>query len=82
MNREQAITFLKTKPAKYGHMIGFTDLREVHNEWIKDMLLGKDDITKQASRLLLAFCFTMHVIRCIIKQKGDKHNGKLEMDNI
>ena len=50
MNREQAITFLKTKPAKYGHMLGFTDLREVHNEWIKDMLLGKDDTTKQASR--------------------------------
>lgn len=50
MNREQAVTFLKTKPAKYGHMLGFTDLREVHNEWIKDMLLGKDDITKQASR--------------------------------
>lgn len=50
MTREQAIHFLKTKPAKYGHMLGFNDLREVHNEWIKDMLLGKDDITKQASR--------------------------------
>ena len=50
MTREQAIRFLKTRPAEYGHMLGFTDLREVHNEWIKDMLLGKDDTTKQASR--------------------------------
>lgn len=50
MTREQAITFLKTKPAKFGHMLGFTDLRNIHNEWIKDMLLGKGDITKQASR--------------------------------
>lgn len=50
MTREQAIHFLKTSPAKYGHMLGFTDLREVHNEWIKDMLFGKGDITKQASR--------------------------------
>ena len=50
MNREQAITFLKTKPAKYGHMLGFTDLTDIHNQWIIDMLLGKGDITKQASR--------------------------------
>lgn len=50
MNREQAITFLKRKPAKFGHMIGFTDLSDIHNEWIRDMLLGKGDITKQASR--------------------------------
>lgn len=50
MTREQAITFLKTKPAKFGHLIGFNDLKDVHNEWIKDMLLGKGDITKQASR--------------------------------
>lgn len=50
MNREQAITFLKKKPAKFGHMIGFTDLSDIHNEWIRDMLLGKGDITKQASK--------------------------------
>lgn len=50
MNRQQAITFLKEKPAKFGHMIGFTDLSEIHNGWIRDMLLGKEDITKQASR--------------------------------
>lgn len=50
MNREQAIIFLKRKPAKFGHMIGFTDLSDIHNEWIRDMLLGKGDITKQASR--------------------------------
>lgn len=50
MNRQQAISFLKNKPAKFGHMIGFTDLSEIHNGWIRDMLLGREDITKQASR--------------------------------
>jgi len=50
MTREQAISFLKTKPAKFGHLIGFDDLKDVHNEWIKDMIYGKDDVTKQASR--------------------------------
>lgn len=50
MNREHAISFLKTKPAKFGHMIGFKDLRPIHNEWIINMLFGKEDYTLQASR--------------------------------
>lgn len=50
MNRNDAIDFLKRKPAKYGHMLGFKDLTDIHNGWIRDMLLGKGDITKQASR--------------------------------
>jgi len=50
MNRQQAITFLKTKPAKFGHMIGFTDLSEIHNNWIRDMVYGNGDVTKQASK--------------------------------
>jgi len=50
MNRQQAITFLKNKPAKFGHLIGFTDLSDIHNGWIRDMVYGKGDITKQASK--------------------------------
>ena len=50
MNREQAVTFLKNNPAKFGHMMGFKDLTEIHNGWIKDMVFGKGDMTKQASR--------------------------------
>ena len=50
MTKKQAIEFLKTKPAKFGHMIGFKDLSDIHNDWIKDMVFGKEDVTKQASR--------------------------------
>ena len=50
MTKEEAILFLKERPAKYGHMLGFNNLTEIHNNWIKDMLLGAGDITKQASR--------------------------------
>lgn len=50
MTREQAINFLKTKPYKFGHMIGFTRLTEMHNEWIRSMLCGKEDDTLQGSR--------------------------------
>lgn len=50
MNRAQAIDFLKNKPYKFGHMLGFTDLTTLHNEWIKSMLTGKEDETLMASR--------------------------------
>ena len=50
MNRIQAVEFLKTKPYKLGHMLGFTKLTELHNEWIVDMVRGKEDVTLQAHR--------------------------------
>lgn len=50
MNREDAIQFLITKPYKFGHLVGFDRLSELHNEWIVSMLRGKNDTTLQASR--------------------------------
>ena len=50
MTREQAITFLKTKPYKFGHLLGFTKLNPLHNDWIIQMIRGKEDSTLQASR--------------------------------
>lgn len=50
MNRAEAVEFLLTKPYKFGHMIGFTDLTELHNDWIISMIRGKDDSTLQAHR--------------------------------
>lgn len=50
MTREQAVKFLIRNPYKFGHLVGFTKLRPVHNRWIKAMIKGKDDRTLQASR--------------------------------
>lgn len=50
MTREKAIAFLKRSPYKFGHMLGFTKLNKLHNEWIKEMVLGEGDKTLQASR--------------------------------
>ena len=50
MTREQAVLFLKTNPYKFGHLVGFTKLTELHNRWIIDMLCGKEDKTLQAHR--------------------------------
>ena len=50
MTRQQAIDFLIKKPYKFGHLIGFTKLKPLHNKWMIKMLKGKSDETLQASR--------------------------------
>lgn len=50
MTRQQAIDFLKSNPVGYAKMLGFTKLGSLHNTWISEMLLGKEDATLQASR--------------------------------
>ena len=51
MTRHEAVNFLLNHPVQFAHMLGFTKLVEtLHDEWIKDMLLGKDDATLQGHR--------------------------------
>lgn len=50
MNRQQAIEFLKYNPVKYAKMLGFDKLGGLHNDWIVDMVRGKEDETLQAHR--------------------------------
>lgn len=41
---------LKANPVKYAHIVGFEKLGEVHNEWLRKILLGHDDWTLQSFR--------------------------------
>ena len=50
MNRQTAVNFLLTQPAKFGQLIGFKDLTELHNGWIIKMIQDKNDATLQAHR--------------------------------
>lgn len=50
MTRLEAVTFLKNKPYKFGQLLGFTKLTKLHNDWIRSMLLEKNDKTLQAHR--------------------------------
>ena len=48
---ETAFEFLTQKPAQYGHMLGYPDLRDdLHGKWIRKMVLGHEDMTLQAHR--------------------------------
>lgn len=50
MTRQEAVDFLLYNPVKFGKMLGFTKLGSLHNDWVMDMVKGKEDRTLQASR--------------------------------
>lgn len=50
MTRQQAVNLLIKKPIKFAHLLGFTKLGDIHNQWIIDMIKGKEDETLEASR--------------------------------
>lgn len=50
MTRKEAIQFLVKYPYKFGHMVGFTKLTEMHNGWMRKMLSGEGDYTLQGHR--------------------------------
>ena len=52
MNTLQAetIALLENEPVVIGRAVGFKDLTDLHNEWLKKWLWGSEDITIQAHR--------------------------------
>lgn len=52
MNKEQKkyIDLIMNEPYKIGHWLGFTDLTELHNEWLKMIMFSKEDKTLLAHR--------------------------------
>ncbi len=50
MTREKAVMFLKNKPYKFCHLLGFNKMTTLHNRWIKEMVTGTEDKTLQACR--------------------------------
>lgn len=50
MTREQAVRFLILHPVKFMHMLGFTKMGDLHNEWMRDMITGKGDRALQSHR--------------------------------
>jgi len=50
ITRRQAVEFLRDKPVKYAHLLGFSKLVAIHNKWIREMVIGKADYTLEAHR--------------------------------
>lgn len=50
LTRQQAVNFLKNHPVNFAYLLGFNKLTQLHNEWIKEMVLGQTDYTLMAHR--------------------------------
>lgn len=50
MTRNEAVRFLVRNPYKFGHMVGFGKLTEMHNGWMRKMISGSGDYTLQGHR--------------------------------
>lgn len=50
LTRQQAVNFLRKRPAEFGRMLGFTKLGRIHNDWIQEMAYGTEDHTLQGHR--------------------------------
>lgn len=46
----EAIKLVKEKPYKIGHLVGFEKLTILHNDWIKEFVYGKEDVTEKSHR--------------------------------
>lgn len=67
ISKEQILYLLKNNPIEIGHWVGFKDLTELHNEWLKSFLFGTEDQTLQAHRgsfktTTLSLFFAIHAI--------------------
>lgn len=64
---EKLIRSLRDNPVKYAHLCGFTLLTELHNDWIRQMLLSKEDYTLLGHRgsyktTCLSFAFALLLV--------------------
>lgn len=50
ISQEQVKHLLKNEPYKVGHWLGYKDLTDLHNIWLKDWLYSSKDSTTQAHR--------------------------------
>lgn len=83
MKREQAIKFLTKSPVKYAHMLGFTRLTELHNEWIVDMIKGKGDrslMAHRASYKTTCVSFALALIIILLPKKRVMFMRKTDTD--
>lgn len=67
ISKQEILDLLWYNPIQIGHWVGFNDLTEMHNEWLRDFLYRKDDQTLQGHRgsyktTTLSLFFSIHAI--------------------
>lgn len=67
MKREKLLELIKEEPFKIGHFVGWKDLTELHNDWLKQFLYSREDITLLAHRgsfktTIVSLFLALHII--------------------
>lgn len=65
--KNKYLELIKNNPVVIGHWLGFTDLTDLHNEWIKKFLFNKEDMTLQGHRgsyktTCLSIAIALHMV--------------------
>ena len=50
MTREEKARYILSHPIELGHQLGYKDLTQLHDDWMRRMLTSKEDMTLQAHR--------------------------------
>ncbi|MEG0678942.1 MAG: hypothetical protein RR439_03765 [Carnobacterium sp.] len=50
LSKQDCLDIIIEEPVKIGHWVGFEDLEDIHNEWIKSFLFAEEDETLLAHR--------------------------------
>ena len=66
-NKKQILDLLWERPVEVGHWVGFKDLTDMHNEWLRGFLYDTEDQTLQGHRgsyktTTLSLFFALHAI--------------------
>lgn len=71
--KRELISLLKTQPYLFGRLLGFDKLTPLNNEWIIDMVYGKDDETLQAHRIAYkTTCVSVALTLIVILYPNDR----------
>lgn len=67
MNKKDILDLLWYNPVEIGHWVGFEDLTELHNKWLRGFLYSEEDQTLQAHRgsyktTTLSLFFAIHAL--------------------
>ena len=67
ITRSEALDLLWERPIEVGHWVGFNDLTDLHNEWLRTFLYSDHDITLQGHRgsyktTTLALFLALHIL--------------------
>lgn len=67
ISKEQVLNLLWERPIEIGHWVGFNDLTDLHNEWLRGFLYDENDQTLQGHRgsyktTTLSLFFAIHAV--------------------